>query len=191
MIGTANPAPTGSLPNDVTGLRRFVAVDVTDGDPTWIRRYLTENRLQLWAQARWEYWYENAEARLPQQLFADQATANEQHRRRDAILEDELATWLDKQTEPFTLAQAAYGLGLANARDTAASLDRATASRLSRALRAAGYDRNRTYRDGARIWIWKLFSGISRTSGITFSSETPESPDTGQDRQHGGSDRDK
>lgn len=169
MIGTANPGPTGSLPNDVGGLRRFVALDVTDGDPARIRDYLAEHRLQLWAQARYEYWYQSAEARLPEALFARQAAANEQHRRRDAILEDELAAWTDKQTEPFTLAQAAYGLGLANARDTAASLDRATASRLSRALRAAGYDRNRTYRDGVRIWVWQLFSGISGISGINSS----------------------
>ena len=162
MVGTSNPTPTGELPNDVTGLRRFVAIRITAGDPQHVRAYLDEHRLQLWAEAVHAHAH-GARAHLPNHLEAAQTATNEQHRRRDTILEDELLAWLGEQTQPFSLVEAARGLGLANGR--AATLDKRTTARLSRALKACGYERHRELHNRTRRHVWRPDSGSGGSDG--------------------------
>ena len=156
MIGTSNPMPTGSFPNDATGNRRFTAIDIRGGDAQHVRDHLGEHRTQLWAEASHAY-HLGVRARLPDSLKAAQSDGNEQHRRRDAIIEDELAAWLGDQTCAFPLADAARALGLANGH--AANVDQRTTARLSRALKACGYESHRELRNDSRQHVWQPTSG--------------------------------
>lgn len=93
LVGSANPGNV--LPNDPTGLRRFVPLDVKliDGGVTRLRRYLSQHRDQIWAEAYALYdggkgpktYY------LPAELKTTAATVAETHRSRDAILEDRVS----------------------------------------------------------------------------------------------------
>ena len=163
MIGTSNPTPTGELPNDTTGNRRFTAINIRGGNARHVRTYLGEHRAQLWAEAVHAH-HHGERAHLPDALAPAQADTNEQHRRRDTIIEDELQDWLDHQTEAFPLVDAARGLGLTNGH--AANLDQRTTARLSRALlKACGYEKHRELRNGRRQHVWQPTSGQGGAGG--------------------------
>ena len=100
-------------PNDPSGNRRFVVVNVraTERGAAGVRRYLGTNREQLWAEAHYLYRM-GIPAHLPENLKDLQSEANEEHRRRDDILEDKLDAWLEDAPRQFTLEQAARGVGL-------------------------------------------------------------------------------
>ena len=110
IVGTTNAADP--LPNDVTGLRRFVVVRLRAGNVKELSEYMDRNRVQLWAEAVALY-REGVEAWLPSALKGAQAEVNELSRRRDDLLEDQLDRWIERQVgEPFTLESAARGVGL-------------------------------------------------------------------------------
>ena len=90
LIGTCNPGEV--LPNDPSGLRRFVMVKLHGGSPGFLREYLGANRSQMWAEALALH-AQGATARLPDSLHAAAADRNEDYRRRDAVIEDALAAW--------------------------------------------------------------------------------------------------
>ena len=78
-----------SLPNDLTGNRRFVPVTIASGDRQALDRYLDAERERLFAEAV-HRWREGEQPRLPDTLKTTAATAAEAHRNRDDTAEDML-----------------------------------------------------------------------------------------------------
>ena len=153
IVGTSNPGTV--LPNDPTGLRRFVPVEVfaKPAGPAGVCEYLDANRDQLWAEAVQMY-RDGVEARLPEDLKAQQRLVAERHRRRDDILEDRIAAWLDEAPAAFTIAQALIGSGMAANADEAVRLLPTAQSRTSAALMVAGYTSALRRIDGKRARFW-------------------------------------
>ena len=94
IVGTSNNPEC--LPNDASGNRRFVPVNLRDGDPETLTEYLNDNRNQLWAEALYMWAVEERQAWLPRSHKAAKSEANEIARRKDELLENaidaELAT---------------------------------------------------------------------------------------------------
>ena len=151
VAGTANE---DCLPNDPTGLRRFVAVRVGNRSVPGLRRYLDANRDQLWGEAIVLY-HAGTEARLPDHLAGAQAMANETARRRDDLLEDALSRWLSSAPATFTLADAAVGCGLVDDEDRATRLPMRDQRRLGAALRSEGFASERRQESGLRVTRWE------------------------------------
>ena len=153
IVGTANDG--GCLPNDPGGNRRFVAIDVKagEGGAAGVRGYMAHNRIQLWAEAVLLY-RQGVEARLPDDLKANQAEANERHRGRDDILEDAVERWLPTAPEQFSLADAAVGCGLIDS-NRATSLPMRDQRRLGAALSAAECVKRRVWSGGGREMVWE------------------------------------
>ena len=153
IVGTTNDPHC--LPNDPTGNRRFVPVQVAarPGAVEALRRYLDEHRGQLWAEAVVLH-RSGVEARLQDHLAEAQADANEGARRRDDLLEDALNVWLRTEPVTFTLADAAAGCGLADP-DRVTRLPMRESRRLGAALRAEGYSSRREREGGQRRTLWE------------------------------------
>ena len=76
------------LQNDPSGLRRFVPVHCTGGDPTAVRAFLDECRDQLWAEACHRVRTDKEPAYLPDKLKPAQKVTAEQFRAVDEVAED-------------------------------------------------------------------------------------------------------
>ena len=157
IAGTMNH---DGLPNDPSGNRRFVVLKVEPGNysdhhgAAGVRLYLNFYRDVLWAEALARY-RNGEEAWLPQHLAPVQAMVNEEYRRRDDVIEDKLADWLDKQSGEFTTAAAAVGIGLVHAGEEA-KVTRRDEMRISVALTQAGCTKRRGSAAGRRKWLWSL-----------------------------------
>ena len=101
-VGTTNVK--GDLPNDPTGLRRFVPVDISDirvANVAAIEEWMDDHREQLWAEA----WARRSE---PVYTDSDRLTkaarqAAESHRYADELLEAAAEAFLEEHPEPFAL----------------------------------------------------------------------------------------
>ena len=100
IVGTTNSMT--ALPNDVTGNRRFVAVNIAAGAPADVRKYLDANRDQLWAEALARC-RAGENPRLPDDFKDIQAANNERYRSADELLEVALDGWLALQGDHFLL----------------------------------------------------------------------------------------
>ena len=150
IVGTSNvPDP---LPNDPTGLRRFVVVRLARGNAGAVAHYLDRNRVQLWAEGVALY-REGVLAWLPPKLQAAQSAANETGRRRDEVLEDAVAQWTVGR-DRFTLPEAAEGVGLIKTQSEAATLPQRDQKRLGAALTVHGYVKRREMGNGVRTSLW-------------------------------------
>ena len=107
IVGTTNSM--AALPNDVTGNRRFVAVNIADGAPADVRRYLDANRDQLWAEALARC-RAGENPRLPDDFKDIQAENNERYRSADELLEAALSDWLALQGDHFRLTACAEAM---------------------------------------------------------------------------------
>ena len=107
IVGTTNSM--AALPNDVTGNRRFVAVNIADGAPADVRRYLDANRDQLWAEALARC-RTGENPRLPDDFKDIQAENNERYRSADELLEAALSDWLALQGDHFRLTACAEAM---------------------------------------------------------------------------------
>ncbi|MCY4057353.1 MAG: hypothetical protein OXG44_05065 [Gammaproteobacteria bacterium] len=89
MVGTSNPG--GVLPNDPTGNRRFVAIEISSGNRAKqpVEAYMDEHRNHLFAQAL-EAHGAGWRANLPQELKTAQREVNEGFRAGDDLLEQVL-----------------------------------------------------------------------------------------------------
>ena len=89
FYGTSNDREC--LPNDSTGNRRFVVVEL-EGEKARqsVESYFAEHRAELWAAAVHAH-QEGERANLPRDLFPAQRKANTNFRRADVIVEDEVA----------------------------------------------------------------------------------------------------
>ena len=135
LIGTTNNP--NDLPNDPSGNRRFVPVQLRKGSA--IELYMDSARDQLWAEALVQY-REGQNAELPRWLHDAQRERAEQHRDRDDLIEDAVAG---------LPSAGRYTLG-----DIQANLGRAAEGmsqfRITRALRNGGWAQTRT-KEG-RFW---------------------------------------
>lgn len=166
---TAGTMNNDALPNDPSGLRRFVVVKVKPGEyngrhgAAAVRLYLDIYREVLWAEALARY-REGEEAWLPQHLAPVQAMVNEEHRRRDDVIEDALTDWLAVGRDGFTTGEAAVGIGLARDGEVA-KLTRRDEMRLAAALVQAGCTKKRARTAGGRKWVWNGPTWPNLTTG--------------------------
>ena len=139
------------LPAD-RNTRRFVSILLNGGNPAKLREYLDANRAQLWAEGLHQH-RKGKEARLPDTLKGLQDEVNATTRARDAILEDAVGEWVAGRV-PFTLAELAEGVGLAQVGE-ATKLPTRETRRLTEALRGLGYMGRRTKVDGVQAMRWE------------------------------------
>lgn len=132
-VGTSNGM--GDLPNDPTGLRRFVPIDLLGvsneiGEPKYIGEWMDEHRDQLWAEA----WERRGEPIFTEgSLNQSAALAAEAHRYSDEVLESLAAEFVEtKKGEPFTSLEFAKWL------DDANYTGRSDPGRIKRALLNSG-----------------------------------------------------
>lgn len=146
FAGTSNEYDC--LPNDYTGLRRFVPCELHHGSD--VETYFSENRTQIWAEGLVMY-KDGVLANLPRSLYPEQAERAEEHRRADDELENALASVTLTSGEIYDIA---INAGLTSEGDTMSySLQR----RIGYALRQQGWEKKRIRLDnGRRIYRWEI-----------------------------------
>ena len=151
FVGTSNEVEC--LPNDYTGLRRFVPVRLEKGCAI---EDLFDDRLraQLWSEGLRQF-QDGRRANLPRELYAEQRERAEDSRRRDDSLEDALLSIDDTEGDILTLAQNA---GLADQDETL--LQSSLSKRIGYALRQQGWEKERERLDGGgRQYTWRKTNG--------------------------------
>ena len=139
LVGTTNRAD--DLPNDPSGLSRFVPIQLHHGND--VESYMAEHRTQLWAEALSRY-RGGLRANLPRSLMTKQAARAEEHRSRDEFLEDAIATKLTPIEMTIGLIKDQLGDGFKDH----------SAHRIGNALRNASWAKKKTEVDGKRRWVW-------------------------------------
>ena len=138
LIGTTNEA--SDLPNDPSGLSRFVAIQLNHGSD--VEAYMDRHRTQLWAEAVARY-REGMRANMPRDLMPEQAARAELHRSRDEFLEDAIAL--------ITLTEMSIGEIKIQLGDGFRDF---SAHRIASGLRNAGWLKRRTEVGGKRRHVW-------------------------------------
>ena len=134
------------LPNDASGNRRFVPIELRHGCDVWAR---AEARAQWWAECLYRYRH-GERAGLPRELHADAAERAEQHRAQDA-LENEIPDALhDLDASGFTVNDLHQILNGPGARPPTT----AEAMRLASALKNSGFSKRRAMRGGVQAVLW-------------------------------------
>ena len=149
LVGTANDAGSGVLPNDPTGLRRFLPVRVT-GAPDGVgamMRVLDRVREQAWAEA-----LHRAKAgespRVPDDLQGRHEAVAEQYRTKNTLLEESLDTYIDENPTLF-----AEGLPLMQICD-AVGVDRRHEKAVIGELKRRGLKVTRIRRGERQVRVW-------------------------------------
>ncbi len=151
MAGTTNRA--NSLPNDPSGNRRFVPVQLK-APAEAVEPFIAEILEQLWAEALHRY-KSRESARLPRQLHAEAAKGAEAHRNRDELLESLIENELEaKRGIGWTSGEWAAACHLCDCPEDAAKVARADQNRLATALENKGLQRKRGRRDGQLLYLW-------------------------------------
>ena len=157
IVGTTNDEQC--LPNDPTGLRRFLPVTLKRGCN--VEKFLDPIREQLWAEAVEWYGNDNKSAAMPYELMEAAKIVTERARRADEVLEDKLdrvASMVD-DGELFE-ADRNKGLSLNEIAHAAqlipygTMLDRGTSMRLSNALKIRGWYKRKEPVNGKPINKW-------------------------------------
>ena len=148
IVGTTNRPEC--LPNDESGNRRFVAIEMANGNPSVVNGYLDSNREQLWAEglARCQA---GEHPRLPDAYKSIQAEHNEKYRAADDALETTVCEWLRDAPEEFELTQCAVGIGMV---DDGPRLSQSEQHRLGKVLRHFGYYKRNCKRGGRQVRLW-------------------------------------
>ena len=157
FIGTVNDDGTGILPNDTTGNRRWLPVEIEGRGYEF--SHFEKIRDQLWAEARHRVAMGD-DPSLPEDYETPQREINEFHRQSDEILETPIIEYKYdliercKQTEDdsgnltgLTLLEISEVIGM---RITS----RSDEMRLARALTKRGYLKNRVMVNGHRANRW-------------------------------------
>ena len=152
LVGTTND--NHCLPNDPSGNRRFVVVEVREGPggiPA-LREYMDRNREQIWAEALSVYRSGEDSIRLPDELKARQREVNEGHRQSDEVLEGKVLEWLRvSASDPFTLVDAVASVG-----ENYPKGDRRFDTRVAQALKACGAFSTRVRNEkGVQQRVWR------------------------------------
>ena len=138
LVGTSNDVEC--LPNDPSGNTRFVPIQCGEG--SHVEPYLDAHRVQLWAEGL-ELYRNGERANLPRELMGLQAEHGEIHRRKDSIIEDEVAGITGDG--PFTIKEIC---------DSTFTDDK-DVRRLGDALRLAGWTKNHERANGSRVYLWR------------------------------------
>ena len=148
IVGTTNRRD--SLPNDPSGNRRFVPIELPE-KKQWIGDFMDTNREALWAEGLHRY-REGIRARLPEDFHETAAVSAEAHRNRDSLLEDriECLTIADGRR----LVEIAEEVGLISDVKEGVKLSMRDTKRLAAALRNAGWEeyRERVGGNPRRLW---------------------------------------
>ena len=147
FVGTTNEPEC--LPNDPSGNRRFVVIELAHGCDV---QAASVDRSQWWAEALARY-HDGDRANLPRELHQVAADGAESHRARDSLEEDVHNAIVDLDADNgFTLMElyaAVYLLVNPPAPDKALQM------RLSTALRNEGFKRVQAQRHGLRQYLWR------------------------------------
>ena len=113
LVGTANNAGDGILPNDQTGNRRYFPVDVgvERGDQPLVVDWVEANRRQLWAET-FERIYSDEDWHIPYHLADAHNQQTEQFTRTDDALEDKVDGLIIVPNELYTIGQLLEMMGL-------------------------------------------------------------------------------
>ncbi len=144
IVGTTNRRD--SLPNDPSGNRRFVPIDLPEKHE-WIGDYMEKNRGGLWAEALNRY-RGGMRARLPEDLHSKAGEVAEKHRNRDALLEDRIEALTIG--DDARLVEIAEAVGLLSDVKDGARLGMRDTKRLTAGLRNHGWSEYRNER--SRRW---------------------------------------
>ena len=152
LAGTTNRHD--ALPNDPSGNRRFVPVDLHDrGEAKQaIEPFFGEHRPQLWAEA-FHRFVTGERAGLPRHLRLVAAEAAEQHRNRDELLEDRVGALT--LGDGCRLAEIAEAVGMVEDVRKAIYLSMRDQKRLAAALRNAGWECRLERADGKVSRLWR------------------------------------
>ena len=145
MIGTTNERR--DLPNDPTGNRRFVPIQLRRGAN--VEAAMNGAREQLWAEAMVAYHEHGKRANLPRRLFDAQRARAEEHRDRDDLVEDAVEGL--PSAGRYKLGEIIYALG-----EAAKGMSQ---FRIIRALRNAGWEQTRTME--GRFWERRMTDDTS------------------------------
>lgn len=174
IVGTANEAEC--LPNDPTGLRRFVPVHLGpahDAIEPWVEQF----REQWWSEAVARY-RAGQRARLARSLKGYQNIATEKARRQDEVLEVALQKIaLDAYflgNDGRTLGDIAERIGMVDA-GSSNRLSSREARRLAHSLKSCGWKKQRKMTDGVRRMTWIPEDYVNRQALIR-AEEQEENP---------------
>ena len=144
FVGTTNEAEC--LPNDPSGNRRFVVVELQHGCDV---EAASANREQWWSEALSRY-RAGERANLPRGLMPEAAARAELHRETDSLEQDITEALMDLGPE-FSVSDLYYALsGNAGAKPP----DKVMQMRISAALKNLGFRRLRKRQGGARVVVW-------------------------------------
>ena len=146
FVGTTNEPEC--LPNDPSGNRRFVVIELAHGCD--VGRASTE-RAQWWAEALARY-HDGVLANLPRDLHPVAAEQAEAHRARDSMEEEIRDAMNDLDDTGFTLNELFAAVFL---QGDGRPPDKQMQMRLSAALRNLGFKRVQAQRHGVRQYLWR------------------------------------
>ena len=153
-VGTANDDGAGVLPQDNTGNRRFVAINVKGIKWEVVHKYMIDNREQLWAEAMHLYQQDYPNA-LSAELQVMAQPVNEQYTPVDDIVEEALAS---AEAVGDIVGRTTYEIMVLTA--IAEDREQATKNRsvshfvIPRILKKMGYQRKKTPVDGVFASRW-------------------------------------
>ena len=149
LMGTTNEPEC--LPNDPSGNRRFIVVELPRGCD--VEQASAGERVQWWCEALAHY-QAGERANLPRTLLHDARETAERHRSRDSVEEDvrkALATLHAHHGDAgFTINELHEEIYGNNGRPA----EKTVQMRLSTALRNIGCTKHRGTRDGAQLMLW-------------------------------------
>ena len=160
-IGTANDEGSGVLPDDPSGVRRYVAISVDTPGATreeqaaHVRDYLDEKREQLWAEALHGY-HAGQKSYLGGEFEQRQDSVNAMYTR----VNESMETIANKLTakhaggDPVPLSALLIDAALASDDADAATKTRSTGAKLAGVLRQLKWEKKRVTRDGVTSMKW-------------------------------------
>ena len=156
FYGTSNDAEC--LPNDSTGNRRFVVIELLGTEARMaVEKYFDEHRDELWRAAVHAY-KQGERANLPRDLFPAQAEVNEQFRSKDIVIEDQLAaaTFDQRADDPgLTIREITHVMFTDSSEADRMVASRGWGHRLGKVLRLHGWERKQRRADGGKPqWRW-------------------------------------
>ena len=147
FVGTTNEPEC--LPNDPSGNRRFVVIELAHGCDV---QAASVDREQWWAEALARY-HKGDRANLPRELHQVAADNAEGHRSRDSLEEDVHNAVCDlDQVNGFTLMEI---YAIIHTLHMPAAPDKAYQMRLGAALRNEGFKSFDVQRGGVRQYLWR------------------------------------
>ena len=153
MVGTSNRTGAGVLPQDSSGQRRYVCIDIPkeleESLVGPVEDWVDGHRDQLWAEAVFMY-QKGLSARLPRHLSRKQAERNSPHEIVEQTFDDAV-----QQLRPVAGRMIDLAVTAGIAPKGAATLSREDENRLAESLRRFGWERGIKEIDGktTRVWV--------------------------------------